>query len=260
MKKIDCFKFFNELELLHLRFLEYYDYVDYFVLVESTKSHTGKQKSLIFQDNKEKFSKYLDKVIHIVVDDLPDYSRDNIWIPENFQRNCIQRGLDGYANHGDKIFISDCDEFWDKNIAEKYINNDRVSFLQELYYYYVNCKQKQLWNGSIMFTYQEQNPSIQYFRDVGRSGTYCTREVSGWHYSFMGGSERIIEKVENIAESHYIIDLIGTKEQIDNKISVAKDLWDREDDYAKKEFIELTYKPNSLDEFISLYPNFRKVV
>ncbi len=50
MKKFDCFMFFNELELLHLRFLEYFNYVDYFVIVEATKSHTGKLKPLYFQE------------------------------------------------------------------------------------------------------------------------------------------------------------------------------------------------------------------
>jgi beta-1,4-mannosyl-glycoprotein beta-1,4-N-acetylglucosaminyltransferase len=145
MKIFDCFKFFNELELLHLRFMEYYDYVDYFVIVESTKSHTGKTKELIFQNNKHLFEKYLDKVVHVVVEDLPDYDINNIWIPENFQRNCIKRGLNGLAKNGDKIFISDCDEFWDVDIAKKYIDRDSVTFYQELYYYYVNCKQKQFY-------------------------------------------------------------------------------------------------------------------
>ena len=42
MKIYDCFLFFNELELLEIRLNVLNDYVDYFVLVESTKTFSNK--------------------------------------------------------------------------------------------------------------------------------------------------------------------------------------------------------------------------
>lgn len=258
MKKIDCFKFFNELELLHLRLMEYYDYVDHFVLVEATKSHTGKPKPLFYNDNKSKFQQYQDKIVHVIVDDLPDYSVNDIWKAENFQRNSIMRGLIKVARPSDFVFVSDCDEFWDVDTAKKYIGQNRpITFKQDLFYYYVNCKQKQVWDGSIMSPYGFFK-TPQDMRNAARSGLNAIYP-GGWHYSFMGGADRIKTKVENIAESHYIIDKIGTVEQINTKMETGKDLWDRTDDYAKKEFINLTYKPRKLDEFVKLYPNFIKV-
>ena len=257
MKKIDCFKFFNELELLHLRFMEYYNYVDHFVLVEATKSHTGKPKPLYFNDNKSKFSQYLDKVIHVVVEDLPDYSVNDIWKAENFQRNCISRGLDRVAQRGDRIFVSDCDEFWDIDAANKHLlGNAPVTFKQDLYYYYVNCKQNQLWDGSIMATYGTfQN--TQQLRNAARGGLNSIYP-GGWHYSFMGGADRIKTKVENIAESHLIINQIGNVDDINNKMQNANDLWNRTDEYAQKKFIKLNYAPKSINTFIKTYPSFFK--
>ncbi len=67
----DCFTFYNELELLKMRFEELYDAVDYFVLVESPISYTGKSKSLYYQENAHSFEKYQDKIIHIVIDQFP---------------------------------------------------------------------------------------------------------------------------------------------------------------------------------------------
>ena len=129
MKIFDCFKFFNELELLELRFMELYDTVDYFVLVEANKTHTGKPKNYIFEENKEKFTQYLDKVIHIKIDDMPSYSEQDIWTAENFQRNCIMRGLVDYAKNGDKIIISDIDEIPNtdiiKSLGKRIISMDR---------------------------------------------------------------------------------------------------------------------------------------
>jgi len=47
-KLVDAILFFNELDLVELRFEELYDSVDYFLVVESTKTFTGKPKRLFF--------------------------------------------------------------------------------------------------------------------------------------------------------------------------------------------------------------------
>jgi hypothetical protein len=56
MKKqiIDCFTFFNELDMLEFRLTELDPYVDKFVIIESTKTFTGKPKPLYY--NKIKLS------------------------------------------------------------------------------------------------------------------------------------------------------------------------------------------------------------
>ena len=73
--------------------------VDYFIIVEATHTHTGKEKQLFYQENKHLFEKFQHKIIHIVVDDFPyKYPNINIedghqWVNERFQRDCISRGL-----------------------------------------------------------------------------------------------------------------------------------------------------------------------
>lgn len=59
----DCFCFFNEFDVLELRFNLLYDIVDKFVLVEYNKTLTGKEKPYFFEENREKYKKYLDKII-----------------------------------------------------------------------------------------------------------------------------------------------------------------------------------------------------
>ena len=63
MKIFDCIKFFNEFEILDLRFMTLYDHVDYFVIVEANKTHTGKPKEFHLETKKEQYAKYWDKVI-----------------------------------------------------------------------------------------------------------------------------------------------------------------------------------------------------
>ena len=106
-KVYDCFTFFNEFELLKMRFEELNDSVDYFVLVECTETHRGDPKNLYFSDNKHLFEKYLPKIIHVVVNER--HPEMGLWEREHFQRNCILRGLQG-CDPSDIIMISDVDE------------------------------------------------------------------------------------------------------------------------------------------------------
>ena len=103
----DCFTFFNELELLELRLHELAGVVDKFVLVEATKTHSNQPKPLCYQENRSRFGEFQDRIIHIVVDDLPDAK--NAWVLENFQRNGIGRGLTN-CRPDDWVLVSDIDE------------------------------------------------------------------------------------------------------------------------------------------------------
>jgi beta-1,4-mannosyl-glycoprotein beta-1,4-N-acetylglucosaminyltransferase len=106
----DCFTFFNELDLLELRLTELSGLVDRFVIVESTLTHMGAPKPLYYADNKERFAAFRDRIIHIVVDDMPDAAAEkDPWVREVGQRNAIARGLSG-ARPSDRIIVSDLDE------------------------------------------------------------------------------------------------------------------------------------------------------
>jgi beta-1,4-mannosyl-glycoprotein beta-1,4-N-acetylglucosaminyltransferase len=117
MKIYDCFTFFNELDVLEMRLNILDKDVDYFVLVESNKTHSGKDKELIFQKNKTRFADFSDKIIHIIVDDMPQSNNGNRWKLENFQREAIMRGLSKCTDE-DIILISDLDEIPDPKALE----------------------------------------------------------------------------------------------------------------------------------------------
>src|SRR5689334_18016752 len=100
----DTFPFYNELDLLEIRLEELDQVADRFVLVEATRTHTNKPKPLYYAENRDRFARFQNRIIHVVLDDMPDTT--DAWVLENFQRCGIRRGLTG-CRPDDLILMSD---------------------------------------------------------------------------------------------------------------------------------------------------------
>ena len=91
----DCFQFFNEEHVLDLRLNILNEFVDFFVIVESTTDHQGKTKKLNFDP--KKFTKFEKKIIYIVVDDTAESIKKphtgGESLVEQHQRNSLTKGL-----------------------------------------------------------------------------------------------------------------------------------------------------------------------
>ena len=140
MKIYDCFQFFNEENVLDLRFNILYDSVDFFVIVESTTDHQGRNKKLNF--NIENFKKFKKKIIYIVVEDtLDSIKKTHIGqnsLVERHQRNSIMKGLKN-CNDNDLVIISDVDEIPDLNKLHLFNNKNRYAvFCQKKFDYKLN--------------------------------------------------------------------------------------------------------------------------
>ena len=88
MKIIDSFIFYNEIDLLYYRLSILNEFIDKFILVESTLTFTGELKPLFYLENKNKFEKFNDKILHIIINDMPykqpniNYNLNNQWANE----------------------------------------------------------------------------------------------------------------------------------------------------------------------------------
>lgn len=221
-KKIyDCFIFYNELELLKLRFSELYDHVDHFVLCEATVTFQGKPKPLYFDQNKADFEPFADKIIHVIVDDAepaketpqatnPQDYDPVIWNREHFQRNALRRGLISAADD-DVIIISDCDEIICPDTV-KYLRENSGYFLLDMpmYQFFLNmCAQESGWRKAFAYTYALEPDVPDY--NVNRTselntfyekfaGRHHYVKDGGWHFTFLGGADKVKAKLQ--AYSH----------------------------------------------------------
>jgi beta-1,4-mannosyl-glycoprotein beta-1,4-N-acetylglucosaminyltransferase len=192
----DCFTFFNELDLLEIRLNILYEKVDFFVIVEANKTHTGKDKPFYVQESFARFERFKEKIKYIQVTDMPS---GNAWTLENFQRNCIMRGLDKLADD-DIVAISDLDEIINPDVFNRPITGTNKTD-QEWCCFYAN-RSKGGWNGSVIGTgAMLKNSNPQAWRN-GRASHNGRIPNAGWHLSWMGGPDAIITKLEAFAETH----------------------------------------------------------
>ena len=249
MKIFDCFSYLDEDLLLELRLNILDEYVDYFVIVEGNKTWQNNSKKLRFDINK--FDKFKKKIIYIPITDMPD--GDNPWVRENFQRNCISKGLVN-ADEDDLIIISDLDEIPNMEQIGKFNPNMRYAvFKQKHFYYKINLQSQKnpFWYGSKICV-KKYLKSPQWLRNlkfkkrpfwrIDKHRLNNILESGGWHFCNLKSAEELLYKYKNLCETndpHVFKEKIDEKylnlNEIENKITLGKDIIGREDNYEKIE-------------------------
>lgn len=224
MQIYDCFIFYKELDILEIRLNELYPVVDRFVLVEARKTHTGQPKTLFYDDNKARYARFADKIIHVIVDDIPADRAKGVEA-SYYHRDRINDGLKG-ANPDDLIMVSDADEIPSaesiRRIVETGMYRDAIIYYEMPVYHFklnwrVHRKKSQFNTKIIERRYFRGAQHLRFSRAViSRSlpapiekllwqartavgfGHVLERRViegQGWHFSFMFDKSGIREKV-----------------------------------------------------------------
>lgn len=226
IKIVDCFIFYNELDLLNYRLHLLNDWVDFFVIVESTHTFVGREKPLFFVDQAHRFQKFQDKIIHVVVEDMPyqfpniqidkhvneqgiSYQKGDQWQNEFHQRNAIARGISLVSSHlnpHDLLILSDVDEIPNplvlRNLKENTLSVEAVSLEMDFYYYNLNTKLEYVWRLSKILSYQ-QYLHFGYSIDKLRNTTWVNVPHGGWHLSYFGDKHFISNKLQNFSHQEF---------------------------------------------------------
>ena len=220
----DCFMFFNELDLLEIRLNILNPYVDYFVLVESSTTFSGKEKPLFYHENKERFKDFNHKIIHVPIQ--VNQSPFSNWEREFFQREHIKFALSRCADT-DIVMVSDLDEIPNLEGIDLYQSikdHGGFTFDMTLYYYYINVKTPDRWSGTYGVPYQ-------LLKDMNLSKIRLENKYqkisNGWHFTFMGGLERVKYKIESYSHQEYNNDFI--KNNLETAMANNKDPFGRGD-------------------------------
>jgi beta-1,4-mannosyl-glycoprotein beta-1,4-N-acetylglucosaminyltransferase len=234
MKIYDCFTFYNEFDLLEIRLEELFDHVDYFVISEANTTHSGKPKNFELLDNWSRVKNFEDKIIHIKVADMPGIKKeqrispytgqmeiwDNCWHNERFQRDALARGL-RQGEPEDIMILSDVDEL----VRPQAVDQIRADMRHTLWAFkmpFFNYRFNYMWTEPLIYQVQGQavrlNRASTEFKTCTNirehyganwanrpidydDGNEIALQHSGWHFSSLGSTKMVANKLENFAHN-----------------------------------------------------------
>lgn len=229
MKVFDSFIFFNELELLEMRLNILNDVVDYFVLTESPFTVSGNKKPLYYQENKDRFSKWNNKIIHYVTEEIPNnfdhmlekgkyhvaykdldpYGTPMIQLPIRFQRALFNRNNSAFgiekagASDDDLIITSDADEIINPYVLENldwFDPDNHYLSLCRSFYYKLNYLGEENWMGSRICSWKHlKETTIDEHRQDHKNAYKI--ENAGWHWSCFGTADNFRLKMQSYEHS-----------------------------------------------------------
>ena len=263
MKIIDGFIFYNELKLLKYRLAVLYPVIDHFVLVEATHTFKGNPKRLYFQENKDEFKEYLDKIVHVIVEDMPcnqdniNHARGDAWKNEEHQRNGIARGLEKLnIGNEDLILITDVDEIPDprmiSQLRETGISYPILSLKQDMYYYNLHTQQITPWFWGKLIVYWFYLRNKWTVSDIRKLQNIPFLPRGGWHLSNFGDATFIQNKLQQFSHHEYSGERYTNLNTIQSRMDSSSDLFGRPTDvFTRKELKDNHYLPPRYEEFLS---------
>jgi len=237
MKRIDCFPYFNEKELLELRIKLLQDKVDLFVICDGNYTQSGIKKEYTCRETLKQLGLNTNKVKVIEVNLPSVINEPNHWVREQMQRNAAAEFIDNNTI----AIVSDCDEIirpdlidyytW---IAKQYPNN-----ILRIPMAYLNCRADlhvfetdgtpKKWDCAFLcmsnhiekYTLSQIRESRAMKRNnISFNDIFITDnnqvQNAGWHFSWMGKIDLLKQK--SLASMHvgdwvlYAIGQMGSPE------------------------------------------------
>ena len=248
MRIFYCTTFYSEHLMMDIRFNILNEFVDKFIVCESTISHSGKKKKLNFDINN--YPKFKDKINYIVIDEEPlNIIGDKNGLAEPYEQRSdslkrielsydyMIKALSG-VNDDDLIILSDNDEIPNLNSRQfKNSNKDIYVFKQLFFYYKFNlfydlvpwfgskaAKKKKLLSMSWLRNLKNKKYPFWRLDTLFSKNRYINLEIikdGGWHFTNLMTAETMYEKYMNFGH-HDEFKLSGLtiedlRKKIDNK-------------------------------------------
>lgn len=221
MRIIDACPFFNEIELLKIRVELLYEHVDGFVICESNLTHPGDPKPYHFEERQAEFTPWMDKITYLKfqpdttgldfsIKDQAFNPASAAWRMERAQRNAIAQ-YSAHFNDDDIFIVSDLDELANPEIIDAIrsgaIQIDKARLEMQMHYYYLNCKgvgsgaENRLWHQGFVATVRAIKQVQGNLSHLRVHEPMPVIENAGWHFSYLGGAERVSKKIHAAAHA-----------------------------------------------------------
>ena len=198
---VDCFTFFNEFDVLDIRFRTLENVVDRFVLCEAPFTFRGEPKPLYYHEQAERFERWRDRITVLT---FAGPASPNAWENEWGQRDFLMTALADCAPD-DLILLGDCDEIPDPRYAARYPQTPApLAHKMVLAMGYINrfCTPGEpIWYGTRAVPYER----LAAFGTLSALRKYpdaqCEAVNSGWHLTSLGGAAVMARKMRSYSHA-----------------------------------------------------------
>lgn len=275
MKILDCFPYFNEKELLELRIRLLSPVVDHFVICDANRTHNGESKPFTARQTLEELGLFTDKVTVVEVT-LPSKEEvPNNWVRENLQRDALTRLVTDYDT---VCIVTDADEIMDPTFVQYYagVAARNKSSILRIPMAYLNAKadlqliaddgSNALWASGYMGmkhhfdcyspsrireSHARRKHNIK-FSDIFQLDNGLNL-LAGWHFAWMGGREKMLEKWRAFADQNDVLHTApgkGNKAAVENHIHFYQPCEGSTDPIGRSDHILRKYSIHSLPRMV----------
>ena len=250
---IDTITFNGETELFEIRYNILKDFIDQFKVIEFDKTFSNKPKKSKFDQNwprvkyyfitEDIWSKY--KSLALSSPNTEYGKGAEHWITEFCQKESIRECLTDLGDE-DTIFIGDCDEIW--NPLEVYWFEKPLKLKLKVYSYYLNNQSEEQFWGTIVAQYKSiKEECLNHLR----SNSEKSYKDYGWHFTSMGGYEKVYEKLtDSYTKDSYASEAVLSN--LKKNIKENKDFLERNFKYRIDELEWPEYLKQNKDKYIKL--------
>jgi beta-1,4-mannosyl-glycoprotein beta-1,4-N-acetylglucosaminyltransferase len=223
---IDIFTYNGEKEMLDLRLNILKPYVDRFIAVQSPTTFTGKEKPIYKTpegvDDFINLEEYTEEELKLA-EESPNTKGADHWKHEFLQKERIKLALED-LDDDDLVFIGDVDEIWIPGIE---VLEGVHKLNLRVYTYYLNNRSNEMFWGTIVGRYKDiKDECLNHLRVNAKK----TVKYGGWHFTSMGGVDRVREKLQDqyTPDSYYTPEVA---QSLETAIKEVKDFLGRDFKY-----------------------------
>ena len=261
-KVFDCFNLSHEpIKLLLLRLRTHYDYVDHFCINENAITYSGVEREWMIPKYEKELEPYMDKIIYRQIDIRErnldwstfkqDYHSDRDeedkrtwpvrWQRSMYGRDCLIESPLEHASNDDIIIQSDLDEIilpealadiqgWFTDPRAIYTGHQKFFMCHVNRLMYENGEPVEKWRGPQFCTlaYMKAFGGFNTCRNPGKGPDHVKEYLidgCGWHFSFLGGNDKIKEKLQGYGHQEHNNDMV--KDNLEENIKNNKDILGR---------------------------------
>ena len=261
-KVFDCFNLSHEpIKLLLLRLRTHYDHVDHFCINENAITYSGVEREWMLPKYEKELEPYMDKIIYRQIDirernlDWSTFKQDYHsnrdeedkrtwpvrWQRSMYGRDCLIESPLEHASDDDIIIQSDLDEIilpealadiqgWFADPRAIYTCHQKFFMCHVNRLMYENGEPVEKWRGPQFCTlaYMKAFGGFNTCRNPGKGPDHVKEYLidgCGWHFSFLGGNDKIKEKLQGYGHQEHNNDMV--KDNLEENIKNNKDILGR---------------------------------